>query len=64
MLDAHENTELLTPCWVTFTEARALDLPSITRTVIDEIEARVNGDNARPVPFFRFRNNRPSVDHL
>ncbi len=64
MLDAHENTELLTPCWVTFSEARALDLPSITRTVIDEIEARVNGDNARPVPFFRFRNNKPSVDHL
>ncbi|MBI1330051.1 MAG: NUDIX hydrolase [Alphaproteobacteria bacterium] len=64
MLDAHENTELLTPCWVTFAEARALDLPSITRTVIDEIEARLSEGAARPVPFFRFRRNKPSIEYL
>ena len=31
VLDAAQSDELLTPCWPTFAEARALDLPSITR---------------------------------
>jgi len=66
MLDAAHNEELLTPCWVTLTEARALDLPSITRIVLDEVEARIGdgGDSARPVPFFRFRRGKSSVDYL
>src|ERR1700710_1062413 len=45
-LDGAETEELLTPAWLTIDEARALDLPSITRTVLDEVEARVNGDTA------------------
>ncbi len=33
-LDVRDNDELLTPCWLTLPEARALDLPSITRVVL------------------------------
>jgi 8-oxo-dGTP pyrophosphatase MutT (NUDIX family) len=66
VLDAHDNDELLTPCWVTLEEARALDLPSITRRVLDEVEARASDgpDATRPVPFFRFRRNQASLDYL
>src|SRR6201999_1650326 len=41
-LDAKDNDELLTPCWLTLPEARALDLPSITRSVLEEVEARIS----------------------
>ncbi|MEJ1970775.1 MAG: NUDIX hydrolase [Rhizomicrobium sp.] len=63
-LDGAETEELLTPAWLTLDEARALDLPSITRTVLDEVEARVNGDTARPVPFYRFARGKPSLVHI
>lgn len=64
-LEAAESDELLEPCWLTFEEARAQDLPTITRRMIDEVEARVTKPGeARGVPFFRFRNNRPSLDYL
>lgn len=60
-----ESDELLEACWLTFEEARAQDLPTITRRMIDEVEARVaKPGETRPVPFFRFRNNRPSLDYL
>jgi hypothetical protein len=37
-------------------EARALDLPGITRRVLDEVEARLSDPpgTVRPAPFFRF----------
>jgi 8-oxo-dGTP pyrophosphatase MutT (NUDIX family) len=65
-LDAKDNDELLTPCWLTLAEARALDLPSITRVVLDEVEARIHeGPNpARPIPFFRFQRGKSLVDYL
>lgn len=63
-LDAAANEELLTPCWVTLAEARALDLPTITRTVLDEVEARISGDSARPVPFFQFLRGKASIQYL
>jgi 8-oxo-dGTP pyrophosphatase MutT (NUDIX family) len=65
-LDARDNEELLTPSWLTLAEARALDLPSITRVVLDEVEARIGdgADAARPVPFFRFRGGKSQVDFL
>lgn len=63
-LDAAANEELLTPCWVTLAEARALDLPSITRTVLNEVEARISGDSTRPVPFFQFLRGKASVQYL
>jgi hypothetical protein len=56
VLDAATHEELLTPSWLTLAEARALDLPNITRRVLDEVEARLadGPDPGRPVPFFRF----------
>jgi len=62
-LDTASNEELLTPCWVTLAEARALDLPSITRRVLDEVEARLE-TGPRPVPFFQFLRGKASVTHL
>jgi 8-oxo-dGTP pyrophosphatase MutT (NUDIX family) len=55
-LDAATHEELLKPAWLTLAEARAVDLPNITRRVLDEVEARLaNGlDAARPALFFRF----------
>ncbi|HEX3673739.1 MAG TPA: hypothetical protein VHU87_05650, partial [Rhizomicrobium sp.] len=64
-LDAAHTDELLTPHWLTLAEARALDLPSITRIVLDEVEARLGGgDSARPVPFYRFRAGKSEVAYL
>jgi 8-oxo-dGTP pyrophosphatase MutT (NUDIX family) len=64
-LDAAHTDELLTPHWLTLAEARALDLPSITRVVLDEVEARLDGDHsARPVPFYRFHGGKSVVTHI
>lgn len=63
-LGSGETEELLTPAWLTLAEARALDLPSITRTVLDEVEARLGGDTARPAPFYRFARGKPSMIHI
>jgi hypothetical protein len=65
-LNATQTNELLTPCWLTFAQARAIDIPAITRAVLKEVEARVNGDNspARPVPFFRFERGQSRLDYL
>lgn len=52
--------ELLELAWVSLDEARNLDLPTITRAVLDEIETRADdpyGD--REVPFFRFAHGKP-----
>jgi 8-oxo-dGTP pyrophosphatase MutT (NUDIX family) len=61
-----DNDELLEPCWLTFAEARALDLMSVTQRMLDEAEARI-GDgpgSSRPVPFFRFVRGQPGLVHL
>ena len=63
-IDAAENEELLKPEWLTLAEARALDLPSITRTVLGEVEARLGGDTMRPMPFYRFSRGKPSLVHI
>lgn len=65
-LDSIDNEELLTPCWVTFAEARALDLASITRRMVDEVEARLSegADLSRPVPFFHIVRGKPHLDYL
>jgi 8-oxo-dGTP pyrophosphatase MutT (NUDIX family) len=66
VLDAAENDELLSPAWLTLAEARALDLPLITRRVLNEVEARLSDgpDPSRPVPFYRYLHGRAQVDHL
>lgn len=52
---AHED-EFVAPSWLTFAEARALDLPAITRRVLEEVETRLADPpgHPRPAPFFRF----------
>lgn len=65
-LEELDNDELLTPAWLTLDEARALDLPSITRIVLDEVEARVRdgADPARPIPFYRFSHGKSGLTHI
>lgn len=65
-LEEAENEELLTPSWLTLAEARTLDLPSITRTVLDEVEARMSegADPSRPVPFYRFSRGKAGLIHI
>jgi len=65
-LEELDNEELLTPAWLTLDEARALDLPSITRTVLDEVEARVRegADPSRPIPFYRFSRCKAGLIHI
>jgi 8-oxo-dGTP pyrophosphatase MutT (NUDIX family) len=56
-LDRGPADELEELCWLTFAEARAVDLPAITRTVLAELEGRLATDPALrpggPVPFYR-----------
>lgn len=63
VLDDAANEELLKPCWLTLAEARALDLPAITRRVLEEVESRL-ASGPRPVPFFRFSRGKSSLDYL
>ena len=65
-LEELDNEELLTPAWLTLAEARALDLPSITRIVLDEVEARVRdgADPSRPIPFYRFSHGKSGLTHI
>lgn len=53
--------ELEEIAWFTPAEARGLDLPSITRFVVDELAARLD-DPARPVPFIRMVRGAKSVE--
>jgi len=65
-LDAAHTEELLTPAWLTLAEARALDLMSITRAVLDEVEARIieGSDATRPIPYFRFTRGKSGLTYL
>ena len=49
--------------WVDLDEAAALDLPNITRFVVQEVARRLE-EPARPVPFMRFLNGRRQLSHL
>ena len=49
--------------WVDLDEALALDLPNITRFVIQEIALRLE-DEARPAPFMRFVKGARRLEHL
>jgi 8-oxo-dGTP pyrophosphatase MutT (NUDIX family) len=63
-LDASANEELLKPAWLTLAEARALDLPSITRRILEEVEARIAGEHDRPIPFFRYTRGSAGQRYL
>jgi 8-oxo-dGTP pyrophosphatase MutT (NUDIX family) len=65
-LDRIENEELLEAAWPTLDEARKLDLPAITRRVLDEVEARLSdgADPMRPAPFYRFLRGKSVLDYI
>ncbi|WP_019904752.1 NUDIX hydrolase [Methylobacterium sp. 77] len=54
------TSELVELAWVSFAEARELDLPRITRVVLDELEVHIAGGFAPylPIPFFYDRNGK------
>ncbi|MFE0013933.1 NUDIX hydrolase [Mesorhizobium sp. NPDC059054] len=56
------TNELEELVWLPLAEARKADIPTITRTILDELEKRLSGDpQLRPggvVPFYRMLHNR------
>lgn len=58
--------ELLELHWLTLDDAKQLDLPSITRFVLNELEVHLSDgpDAARPVPFVYSRHGKTVVDSL
>lgn len=70
--DLHDTNrasgELLELHWLTVTDARDLDLPNITRVVLDEVEERLTLTKAqatkRAVPFVHFRPSGPIRETL
>lgn len=64
-LEAGESDELLQSRWLTLAEARALDLPAITRRILEEVEARIAKPHAnQAIPFFRFTRNTPQLTYI
>lgn len=55
--------ELLHTRWFTLDEAMGLDLPSITRFVLKEVQARLAGDPVQP-PFLRFSRGKHTLERL
>lgn len=49
--------------WIPLDEAHDLDLPAITRFVLDEVAERLNQPD-RPLPYVRMVHGRHVVDHL
>ena len=58
-----EGEELLHVRWFSLADANALDLPSITRFVLKEVEARLAGEAVRP-PFLRWSRGAHSLERL
>jgi 8-oxo-dGTP pyrophosphatase MutT (NUDIX family) len=50
--------------WVDLKETLALDLPNITRFVVQEIAERLKSPAHRPIPFMRFLNGARRLEHL
>ena len=55
--------ELLHVRWFSLAEAKALDLPSITRFVLKEVEARLAGEAIQP-PFLRWSRGSHTMERL
>lgn len=55
--------ELLDVKWFSLEEAAALDLPSITRFVLKEVAARLEGEAPAP-PFLRWRRGSHTMERL
>lgn len=61
----NESGELLSLSWFPIADAKKLDLPTITATVLEEIERRADDPHAdRPIPFFRMAHGKPKWDTI
>ncbi len=60
------DAELTEVVWVTLAEARDLDLPRVTRVVLDDLERFIDEGYApaRPVPFYKPANDRMRREEL
>ncbi|MCV0397017.1 MAG: NUDIX hydrolase [Rhizobiaceae bacterium] len=60
--DGGPTNELEELVWLPFEEAVAADIPTITRTILGELEKRLETDPeltpGRPIPFYRMLRNR------
>lgn len=60
--------ELLDIHWLTLKDARALEIPAITRQILDFIDARLalpaNKRMAAPAPLIRFIGGKPAITEL
>lgn len=56
----HADAELVELVWLPITEARSLDMPTITEVALRELEARVAAGFGHdvPVPFYRMPRNK------
>jgi 8-oxo-dGTP pyrophosphatase MutT (NUDIX family) len=54
------DSELIELAWVTIAEAKRLELPTITLTILDELEHRIAEGYAQelPIPFYAMRHKR------
>ena len=54
------DAELVELVWLPITDAQHLDMPTITRVVLEELQARIAAgfDAALPVPFYRMLNRK------
>lgn len=68
MPEGGPTQELEALVWLTFDEARAADIPAITHTVLEELEARLavdpGLDPALPLPYYHLRHGRFVRDML
>jgi 8-oxo-dGTP pyrophosphatase MutT (NUDIX family) len=68
--DAHDELEgsgeLLELHWVPLEKAQELDLPDVTRMVVDGVRRRLAAPDpaAVPAPFVRHRRGRPTTEYL
>ncbi len=60
------DSELVEIAWVTFAEARGLDLPRITGVILEDLERQVEGDFAPylPIPYYYERHGKPKREVL
>lgn len=66
--DTRGSGELLGLHWLTIDDAKDLDLPNITRAILDDLGERLvlpaARQSERPVPFIYFRNGSPVREQL
>ena len=60
------DSELVELVWRPIAEAKELDIPTITRAVLNELERRIAAgfDHEAPMPFFRMVHGKPMRFYL